>query len=109
MKRASLVVGCVGWLLLGCVRAGASSVTDQQFDFACAINAAAEIGTSARGSEKWNAAMTLHTFYIGRLTARDEITHWVTVITGRVAEMRGRALSEELFLSCMHFFTQKIQ
>ena len=47
-------------------------------------------------------------FYLGRLSGRDDKTAWGMVIKGRLAELREKAKSKELYGKCMDFYTAKI-
>lgn len=87
----------------------ANDLSPKDFDFACAITAGAEMGVNPKDSEARAADFTLLTFYIGRLSARDDKTMWNAVILGRVAELREKARSADLFKSCMDFYLTKIQ
>lgn len=82
---------------------------ERDFDLACAIVSAAEIGTTAVGSEEQRAALQIQMFYLGRLSARDNQTHWKTVISGRLAELREKAKSPDLYGRCLGFVTEQIE
>ena len=87
----------------------ASSVSPKEFDMACAMTTGAEMGANSQSSEKRGASFTLFTFYLGRLSGRDDGTDWNKVVLGRVAELKDRARSDGLFKSCMDFYLSKIQ
>ena len=76
---------------------------------ACAMTTGAEMGSNQPNAEKHSAAFTLFVFYLGRLSGRDDGTDWNKVVLGRVAELKEKARSDELFTSCMNFYISKIQ
>jgi len=48
------------------------------------------------------------TFYLGRLSGRDDETIWNMVVKGKVAELGERARSPELYSKCMKFYSTKM-
>jgi hypothetical protein len=107
-KIAALLVILAG-LILPPVAFAASSVSSQDFDLACAIATGAEMASNPPNSEKRGAAFTLLVFYLGRMSGRDDTTDWNKVALGRVAELKEKERSDELFTSCMNFYISKIQ
>lgn len=89
--------------------ATAQGITSKDFDYGCAITSGAELGANPKGSAVYSSAFILLTFYLGRLTARDDTTAWHTVILGRVAELRENARSADLYTSCTRFYLSKIE
>jgi hypothetical protein len=87
----------------------ARAATDQGFDLACAVVSAAEIATTAPGSAERNAAFQIQFFYLGRLSGRDDRTYWAAVVKGRLAELKAKAKSTDLYGSCAEFVTKKIE
>ena len=87
----------------------AGNMSPKDFDLTCAITAGAELGSNPQGSEKQAAALVLSTFYLGRLSGRDDGIDWNKVALGRVAELKEKARSEAMFSSCMDFYISKIQ
>ncbi len=67
------------------------------------------MGANPKGSVEQSAALMAFTFYLGRLTARDEKTYWNDVIKGRVAELRAKARLENVYTSCMNFYLSQIK
>ena len=100
-------------MLAGCallaVSAHAQSVSPKDIDLSCAITSEAEMGANPKGSAEQSAALMVFTFYLGRLTARDEKTHWNDVIKGSVAELREKARLENVYASCMNFYLSQIK
>ena len=48
-------------------------------------------------------------FYLGRLSGRDDKTFWAMVIKGRLAELRENPKAKELLYGkCMEFYTAKM-
>jgi hypothetical protein len=99
-------VALICMLLLG---GAASAQTDKDFDLACAITASAEMATTQKGTRELDAAVAVWTFYLGRLTARDDKTYWGAVIKGRIAELREQAKSQSLYHTCMDFYLLKMK
>jgi hypothetical protein len=86
-----------------------AAADDKDFDLACAVVSAAEIGTTAVGSEEQGEALQIQMFYLGRLSARDDKTYWKAVINGRLAEMREKAKSPDMYITCLQFVTKQIE
>jgi hypothetical protein len=102
--------------LLGSIATQAQSqsqnISSQDFDFACAVASGAEMGANKneRNLQTAEMATTIFTFYIGRLSGRDnDTTDWNAVIRGRVAELHEKARSPQLFNSCANFYISKIE
>ena len=108
--RFAMLAGCLALAVctLLAVSARAQSVTEE-FDLSCAITSGAEMGAKPQGSAEQTAAVMVFTFYLGRLTARDEKTYWNDVIKGRVAELREKARLENVYTSCMNFYLSQIK
>lgn len=87
----------------------AHAATNQDFDLACAVVSAAEIATTAVGSEERNTAFQIQFFYLGRLSGRDDRIYWAAVVKGRLAELRSKAKAPDLYSSCAEFVTKKIE
>ena len=85
----------------------AQNISAEDFDLACAVTAGAIFGSNSKGDAERDASKTVWTFYLGRLTGRDDKTIWNTVIKGRIAEMGEKAKSEELYGKCMDFYMVK--
>jgi hypothetical protein len=85
----------------------AQNISAEDFDLACAVTAGAIFGSNPKGGAERDASKTAWTFYLGRLTGRDDKTIWNTVIKGRIAEMGEKAKSEELYGKCIDFYTVK--
>jgi hypothetical protein len=65
----------------------AQNISAEDFDLACAVTAGAIFGSNPKGGAERDASKMVWTFYVGRLTGRDDKTIWNTVIKGRIAEM----------------------
>jgi hypothetical protein len=83
----------------------AQNISAEDFDLACAVTAGAIFGSNPKAER--DASKTVWTFYLGRLTGRDDKTIWNTVIKGRIAEMGEKAKSEEFYGKCIDFYTVK--
>lgn len=82
--------------------------TDQDFDMACAITSAAEIATTSPGSDARNAALQTNFYYLGRLSGRDSNTYWSAVVKGKIAEIRDKAKSPDMYGRCLDFLTKQL-
>jgi len=78
------------------------------FDFVCAITTGAQLslGQDEQGSA---ATMAAHSFYIGRLSARDDHTNWAIVIAGRLSEKQWATPSPQLLGKCLDFYASKFK
>ena len=96
-------------LLVGSSTAVAQDISAKDFDLACAVTASAVVASSPKGTAERDAAMWLWSFYLGRLSGRDDKTFWAMVIKGRLAELRENPKSKELLYGkCMEFYTAKM-
>jgi hypothetical protein len=86
----------------------AQSATDEDFDLACAITSAAEVATTEKGTDERNFAFQIQFFYLGRLSGRDSKTYWSAVVKGKVAELREKAKSPEMYGRCLDFVTKQL-
>jgi hypothetical protein len=73
-----------------------SDLSPNDFDLVRAVMAGGWASKSHGTSQAEIAALQLYSFYIGRLTGRDDTTQWHTVVLGRVAELHGKSLFDEL-------------
>ena len=106
--RAAFLCSVLALPLLSLPALTADDLSPKDLDMVCAITSAAEMRANPDDSESQTAAATLWVFYLGRLSARDDVTDWNEVVLGRVSEMGDKARSRELFTSCMDFFSSKI-
>jgi hypothetical protein len=96
-------------LLVGSSTAVAQDIPAKDFDLACAVTASAVVASSPKGAVERDAAMWLWSFYLGRLSGRDDKTFWAMVIKGRLAELRENPKANELLNGkCMDFYTAKM-
>lgn len=91
--------------LLGLSQDANAAGTDKDFDMACAVTSAAEVATTQPGSEARAAALLVNYYFLGRLSGRDGKTLWSAVVTGRLAELRERSKSPEMYGKCLDFLT----
>ena len=90
-------------LTLGACFTSAQADTAQDFDLSCAVVATAKMGTARRNGEDWHTLFAVFNFYLGRLTARDSNPHWCTIIMGRVAEINGQPVPDQMASACLDF------
>jgi hypothetical protein len=76
------------------------------FDLVCAITTAAQMN---QDEQRAAATMPAQSFYIGRLSARDDHTNWTIVIAGRLAEKQWAAPSPQLLAKCLDFYASKFK
>ena len=105
--RAAFLCSVLALPLLSLPALTADDLSPKDLDMVCAITSAAEMRANPDDSESQTAAATLWVFYLGRLSARDDVTDWSKVVLGRVDDMGDKARSRDLFASCMDFFSSK--
>ena len=101
-------VAMLGVALVGSA-AFAQDIAAKDLDLACAVTASAEIATTQKGTKEQEAAFTVLTFYLGRLSARDDKARWGAVVKGHIAEMREKARSEKVYRQCVDFYVSKME
>lgn len=83
-------------------------LSPRDFDLVCAVMASGWASKTNPRSEQEEASFHLYTFYMGRLTGRDDTTAWSAVVSGRVAELHGKATYAAL-KPCVDFYVSKIK
>lgn len=81
---------------------------EQDFDMACAVTSAAEVATTKPGTDERNFALLLNYYFLGRLSGRDSKTFWSVVVKGKIAELRERAKSADMYGRCLDFLTKQL-
>jgi hypothetical protein len=76
------------------------------FDLVCAITTAAQMN---QGEQIAAATMPAHSFYIGRLSARDDHTNWAIVIAGHLSEKEWATPSPQSLGKCLDFYASKFK
>jgi hypothetical protein len=56
-----------------------------------------------------NIALLVNSFYLGRLSGRDDKTYWKGVVVERLAELKDKALPKGGYANCLDFYTEKIK
>lgn len=103
LRVAPILIG-----LLGFPQSANAAGTDKDFDMACAVTSAAEVATTQPGTDERNFAMLVNYYFLGRLSGRDSNTYWFAVVAGKVAELRDRAKSPDMYKRCLDFLTKQI-
>ena len=103
MNRTAFAV-----LMISCQPVAAETIAPKDFDLACAIASSIELAQARKNTDEWHYAFSLASFYLGRLSGRDDQTYWSAVVKGRVAERRGQPNSEPVVAKCIEFFSQKL-
>jgi hypothetical protein len=103
----------LGAILLAMALPSSADATDnkfspQQFDLACAVVAGANLGQDTNEGRD-SSMLVLLTFYLGRLSARDDTKAWNRIALGRVAELQEKALDSRLRKSCIDLYLEKTQ
>jgi hypothetical protein len=107
----ALLLGC--FLIVGNIAAPAQSppgnLSPKDFDLACAMVAGAEMGASQNGQNipRRDMAVTMFTFYLGRLSGRDDSKDWNAIVRGRVAELKEAVRSRKMVDTCLDFYISK--
>ena len=76
------------------------------FDLVCAITTGAQMN---QDEQRAAATMPAHSFYIGRLSARDDHTNWTIVVASRLAEKQWAEPSPQLLGKCLDFYASKFK
>jgi hypothetical protein len=110
MNRTTRItlIGMAGVLITAFWVTFARSAPDQDFDLACAVTAAAEIAAAVTGTEERNVALQVNFYYLGRLSGRDSKTYWSAVVKGKVAELRDKSKSPEMYGRCLDFLAKQL-
>jgi hypothetical protein len=87
------------------------NLSPRDFDLACALVSGAEMGASQNEQNlpRRNMAVTIFTFYLGRLSGRDDSKDWNSIVRGRVAELQQEARSQKFLNDCLDFYISKIK
>lgn len=107
MTRVWSILTLAG-LLISSAPAWPETLTPKDLDVSCAVAANLEMSRTPKGTEAWNNAATLAVFYLGRLSGRDEQTHWATEIKGLVDERHDQPYPDTLVKQCVDLFRQKL-
>jgi len=78
------------------------------FDLVCAITTGAQLSLG-QDEQRSAATMAAHSFYIGRLSVRDDHTNWATVVASRLAEKQWAEPSPRLLGKCLDFYASKFK
>jgi hypothetical protein len=109
----ALLLGC--FLIVENIAALAQSrpenLSPGDFDLACAVVAGAEMGASQNEQNipRRDMGVTIFTFYLGRLSGRDDSKDWNAIVRGRVAELQETARSKKMLDACLDFYILKIK
>ena len=87
------------------------NLSPRDFDLACAVVAGAEIDASQneKNIPRRDMAVTIFTFYLGRLSGRDDTKDWNAIVRGRIAELQEAVRSPKLVDTCLDFYMSKIK
>jgi hypothetical protein len=88
--------------------AEAQIATPSDFDLACAVIFSGEMGAHQSGTDENQSAWNVFSFYLGRLTARDDQTSWGPAIRNRFQELRDRSGPPETFIACTDLYKEKL-
>jgi hypothetical protein len=85
------------------------NLSPKDFDLACAVAAAADIGVSQneQNIQRRDVAVRMFIFYLGRLSGRDDSKDWNAIAWGRVAELPQQARSSEILDRCLGLYNSK--
>jgi hypothetical protein len=85
------------------------NLSPKDFDLACAVAAAADIGVSQNEQNipRRDVAVRMFIFYLGRLSGRDDSKDWNAIAWGRVAELPQQARSSEILDRCLGLYNSK--
>ena len=103
--RGFLIAIAVAMSFLWAVTAQAQS-DKPDFDLVCAITTGAQMN---QDEQRAAATMPAHSFYIGRLSARDDHTNWTIIVASRLAEKQWAEPSPQLLAKCLDFYASKFK
>jgi hypothetical protein len=101
----SVALGCF-LIVAALAQSPPGNLSPKDFDLACAMVAGAEMGAS-QNEQKRDMAVTIWTFYLGRLSGRDDSKDWNAIVRGRVAELQEAVRSPKLVDTCLDFYISK--
>jgi len=86
-------------------------MSPKDFDFVCAVIGGQEMGAghNENNARKREVGGLVHSFYLGRLTGRDDTTEWQTLIGHRIARMKERPALPEVLSACYNFYSSKLK
>lgn len=85
-------------------------VTPQDFDLSCASRSKIEADASKGGTTNRSVAIAAWSFYLGRLSARDEKTNWDMAVKNIVAATTPEQKKDAaLYTSCTNFYAAKFE
>jgi hypothetical protein len=106
MLKSAILTICV---LLWGASVRAEDLTPKDYDLACAVVAAIELAQMPnRDTADWWSAFSELSFYLGRLTVRDNHAYWRQIIAGRVAERHNQPNSPDAVNVCLDLFNKTI-
>ena len=56
-----------------------------------------------------DTAVTIFTFYLGRLSGRDDSKDWNAIVKSRIAELQEAVRSPKMVDTCLDFYISKIK
>ena len=85
------------------------NLSPRDFDLACAVAAAADIGVSQNEQNipRRDVAVRMFIFYLGRPSGRDDSKDWNALAWGRVAELQQDARSSQMLDRCLGLYNSK--
>ena len=98
MKSVRSVVAVLFIFAVPLLAAAQSDKPKPDFDFVCAMTAGAQMSLK-QDEPQAAAAVAFFSFYLGRLSARDDSTDWTIVVQGRLAERQWAAPVPQLLSS----------
>jgi hypothetical protein len=88
----------------------AEDVTPKDYDLACAVVASIELAQMPnRDTTDWWSVFSELSFYLGRLTVRDNHASWRHIIAGRVAERHNQPNPPGAVDVCLDLFNKTIE
>jgi hypothetical protein len=107
MTRVYPILAIAGLLTLS-VPVCAQTTTPKDFDLSCAVAANIELARAPAGTDARGNATVVAVFYLGRLSGRDDQTHWAAEIKKLVAEKTDQE-SPDTVKQCADLFRQKLE
>ena len=109
LKLLAVFIGiAIGLTATLAVAQSQPDLSPRDFDLTCAVVASAEIRASQNEENisRRDTAVTIFTFYLGRLSGRDDSKDWNAIVKSRIAELQEAVRSPKMVDTCfglLHF------
>jgi hypothetical protein len=98
----------VAGLIASGVAARAQTPNAKDFDLSCAVVGVIEMAQAQSDTKAEQNYLAMTSFYLGRLTVRDDRAHWNAILQGRVAERHDQPNPPDVLMKCVDFYGKKL-